>query len=537
MPITNDGGGGITKLGPGSLVFNFSSAGVGNLYTGMTTIVPGTLTNGQVSGTLLVNGSMPNSAITVTNGATLGGIGTVGAITVNQGGRVSPGDSPGFLAPPNDLGDGILTASSANFTTGATLSIQAASNATAGSTYDRLAVIGALTLAPGANITGDFTGLASGATIGGVATYGTLSGTFATPPPANFINVPSGDEAVVNYNAVPNAVSLVVGSATVSAAFAPSSLPAYSGQPITVNAVPPVPPSGNPVTLTYVWYKNGVQVQPPAGTNPTPTTLTSNTLSASIGTKLGDMIMVVVTPFDGNTAGASATISTVVAATPPVVTVEPDVEYPDGHALSTLTATASTADADGLTPVTLTYVSGPAPTRRPESTTVVQTTPTAGTTTSGSDALEVLGNARAGQTITVTVTPTVTANNTVVTGTPVSMTVTVLATPPTATVNITPATPTVGTVLTATATTSDLNGLPVALTYIDWSVNNKATVICRPTPACWVAPERHAVARASGHTATRVTSSASRSLPKPTSRPRFSASGKRQRRDDGARRR
>ena len=44
------------------------------------------------------------------------------------------------------------------------------------------------------------------------------------------------------------------------------------------------------------------------------------------------------------------------------------------------------------------------------------------------------------------------------------------ATPPTATINLTPTTAQVGTVLTALATTADLNGLPVTLTYI-WSDN------------------------------------------------------------------
>ena len=134
VPITNDGGQGITKTGLGTLLFNVSSAGVAGFYTGPTAIT---------AGTLLVNGSMPNSAMNVGTGATLGGVGTVGAITVGNGGTVSPGDTPGFLPPPNDLGDGILTAASANFSAGGTLAIQGQSNATVGATYDRLAVVGA----------------------------------------------------------------------------------------------------------------------------------------------------------------------------------------------------------------------------------------------------------------------------------------------------------------------------------------------------------------------------------------------------------
>jgi outer membrane autotransporter protein len=48
------------------------------------------------SGTLVVNGSMANSAVTV-DGGTLGGSGTVGDLVVNSGGAVAPGNSIGTL--------------------------------------------------------------------------------------------------------------------------------------------------------------------------------------------------------------------------------------------------------------------------------------------------------------------------------------------------------------------------------------------------------------------------------------------------------
>ena len=313
------------------------------------------------------------------------------------------------------------------------------------------------------------TGLVGGGSFSGVATSGTLTGKFTPPAETNFTNIPSGDEAVLNY-ATPNAVALVVGSATVSVAFAPSSVGATTGQPLTVNAVPPIPPSGNQETLTYVWYKNGVQVQPPVGTNPTPTLLTSDTLSSSVTTKRGDVIMVVVTPFDGTTAGASVSTTMTIADAPPAVTITLTSNTPTVTPLSTLTATASTSDPDG-DPVTLTYVwSRFNPTTN--TTTVVQTTPTTGTTNSLNDVLQVLGNASPGQTITVTVTP----NDGITNGTAATMSLLVGATPPTATVNLTPANPTVGTTLTATATTADLNGLPVMLEY-DWFLNNGTTPI------------------------------------------------------------
>ena len=58
-----------------------------NTYTGTTTVS---------DGTLLVNGSIANSAVTVQSGATLGGTGTTGPLTINNGGTHSPGNSPGM---------------------------------------------------------------------------------------------------------------------------------------------------------------------------------------------------------------------------------------------------------------------------------------------------------------------------------------------------------------------------------------------------------------------------------------------------------
>ena len=40
------------------------------------------------AGALVVNGSIANSAVTVNAGAMLGGIGTVGATTINSGGTL-----------------------------------------------------------------------------------------------------------------------------------------------------------------------------------------------------------------------------------------------------------------------------------------------------------------------------------------------------------------------------------------------------------------------------------------------------------------
>ena len=78
-------GGSFTKLGTGAVTLSGA-----NTYSGATTVS---------AGTLLVNGSLTNSAVTVGNGGTLGGSGTIGAlVTVQSGGVLSPGNSPGELA-------------------------------------------------------------------------------------------------------------------------------------------------------------------------------------------------------------------------------------------------------------------------------------------------------------------------------------------------------------------------------------------------------------------------------------------------------
>ena len=75
---------GLEKIGSGKLTLTGA-----NTYSGGTTVT---------AGTLLVNGSLANSAVTVGNGGTLGGSGSLGGlVTVQSGGTLSPGNSPGQL--------------------------------------------------------------------------------------------------------------------------------------------------------------------------------------------------------------------------------------------------------------------------------------------------------------------------------------------------------------------------------------------------------------------------------------------------------
>ncbi|WP_249142668.1 autotransporter-associated beta strand repeat-containing protein, partial [Bradyrhizobium sp. AUGA SZCCT0160] len=88
-------GGQLIKTGTGTL----NLAG-NNIYTGNTTID---------AGTLLVNGSIASSALTTVNaGATLGGTGTVGNLTI-AGGTLAPGNSIGTLSVQGSL---VFTAAS-----------------------------------------------------------------------------------------------------------------------------------------------------------------------------------------------------------------------------------------------------------------------------------------------------------------------------------------------------------------------------------------------------------------------------------------
>jgi autotransporter-associated beta strand protein len=82
-------GGSLVKVGTGTLTLS----GI-NTYTGATTVN---------AGTLIVNGSIASSPVTVNAGATLAGIGTVGATTIMSGGTFAPGNSPGTMTVQGNL--------------------------------------------------------------------------------------------------------------------------------------------------------------------------------------------------------------------------------------------------------------------------------------------------------------------------------------------------------------------------------------------------------------------------------------------------
>jgi autotransporter-associated beta strand protein len=86
---TFSGAGNLTKDGPTTLTLSGESPS----FTGPTTVN---------AGTLLVNGSMAGTAVSVLSGATLGGTGTVGAVSTT-GGTLQPGNNPGILVVDGDV--------------------------------------------------------------------------------------------------------------------------------------------------------------------------------------------------------------------------------------------------------------------------------------------------------------------------------------------------------------------------------------------------------------------------------------------------
>jgi fibronectin-binding autotransporter adhesin len=116
--------GGLTKTGAGTLTLTGT-----NTYTGATTVS---------AGQLVVNGSSSGSAHTVGAGGTLGGIGTVGTLVVQNGGTISPGNSPGILNVNGNT----------TWQNGGNYNWQLLdATGTAGTGWDQLAITGALDLA------------------------------------------------------------------------------------------------------------------------------------------------------------------------------------------------------------------------------------------------------------------------------------------------------------------------------------------------------------------------------------------------------
>jgi autotransporter-associated beta strand protein len=145
--VINGSGGNVSKIGTGTVTFNGT-----NTYTGTTTVSAGTLvvsSTGSLSSnssiTISANGTLQYNSSTASGPVSVSGIlqgtGTVGAVTVNSGGSLAPGNSPG-----------ILTTGNLSLLSGGTLTAEINST-TVGSGYDQVNVSGTVDLAGALSVT------------------------------------------------------------------------------------------------------------------------------------------------------------------------------------------------------------------------------------------------------------------------------------------------------------------------------------------------------------------------------------------------
>ena len=173
---TISGNGSVTLTGSGTVTFINP-----DIYSGTTTISNGTLLVNNTSGHGAGSG-----AVTVANGGHLGGSGTIaGAVIINSGGTLSPGNPVGTLTINNVL----IANSGAIF------------NFSLGNTSDKVVVNNSLTLAGTLNITngaGFTTTTYTLFSYSGTLTLGNLT-----------LNLPASTLASINTN-TPGQVNLVV---------------------------------------------------------------------------------------------------------------------------------------------------------------------------------------------------------------------------------------------------------------------------------------------------------------------------------------
>ncbi|HEY3414477.1 MAG TPA: Ig-like domain-containing protein [Armatimonadota bacterium] len=104
----------------------------------------------------------------------------------------------------------------------------------------------------------------------------------------------------------------------------------------------PVDADGDPVTLTYVWKRNGTVVKTTAGVSALTDTLD---LGVSGNGDRGDTITIEVTPNDGHTNGITASASATVVNSPPTAVADSFTVAED--TVATLHPTANDTDPDG----------------------------------------------------------------------------------------------------------------------------------------------------------------------------------------------
>jgi autotransporter-associated beta strand protein len=185
--ITNGSGGGVlsfVKEGAAQLLLS----GIANNHTGPTSVN---------EGALVVSGAITASPIAVNTGGTLGGSGSVTAITLAAGGVISPGDMPGQLeslaATSLIWNSGILP--------GMKFDLSSASNVS-----DQLLISGAFAKGTGSSFTFDFLGGGMAGATYTLLTFGSSTGFSASD--FAFANLGAG--LTGTFTVQPNAVTFTV---------------------------------------------------------------------------------------------------------------------------------------------------------------------------------------------------------------------------------------------------------------------------------------------------------------------------------------
>jgi uncharacterized protein with beta-barrel porin domain len=255
--------------GSGSATFDASSIGAGVQYRGFSTFNKigasvWTLTGANAiampwtvnAGTLLVNGSMASSTMTVNTGGTLGGSGTVGATQINAGGTFAPGmpGAPGTSMTVNGnlafqsgaqyvIALNPATSSFANVTGAATLGGATVNAQFAAGSY----VAKQYTILTAGSVSGMFNGTVANTNLpsnfqttlsySATRAYLNLALNFNPPPPPSPPGPPPPTGLNVNQqnvaNALTNFFNTTGGIPMVFGALTPAGLTQASGEPAT----------------------------------------------------------------------------------------------------------------------------------------------------------------------------------------------------------------------------------------------------------------------------------------------------------------
>ncbi len=417
--------GGSTLTTGGSGTLNLTA---NNSYTGATTVG---------SGTLLVDGTQPSSAVTVNSGATLGGIGTVGGINAT-GAIVSPGDSaPGILI---DSGSATLGPDiSANNST-FTVELDGTSAGNGTGNYSQLQAGGTI----------DLSGVTLNATLGSgfVPTVGStymiidntgstgIEGMFAGHAPGSTVMI-SGTPFQISYTGGTNLNSVVLtalAASTTMLTFTPAA-PVY-GESVALTATVSGP-SGSTVTPSgTVQFYNGT------------TLLSTDTLSGGTftldTTALPAATNSITAVYSGDTNYGSSTsmvASVTVTQASTTTTLTPSTTSPVFGQDVTLTATVVPVSPGAGTPTgTVEFLNG---------TTVLGTEPLSlGTASFNTTSLPTGGNS---------ITAKYSGDTNFDTSTSTASTVTVAAASTTTAVTVFPTSPVVGESVALTATVTPVS--------------------------------------------------------------------------------